>query len=122
MDIAVRNEEDRARAIAALRREPLGNKGFAVTVKPITRSVSLAMRRKFEVVVSNIAAATGEDRDRMRTILKAKFIGTDIIEHDGKTYEVPISTTTLNAESMGNLISQIESWAIEHITGYGISG
>lgn len=109
----LRSESIRARVIEFI-------KGLAcdpehpleVVVRTLRRPRTVDQNKRYWLIIGFIHEVTGEDRNALHEHCKAKFLGVDRHEVQGRVYEIPRSSAELNTKEFGEYMDQVEAWAV----------
>lgn len=112
--ILIDSDAKRDRAVKWLSRIPV-DEVLELTLKPYSPTRSELANRRYFAIVQKIAEHTGHDKDELHSALKARFLGVSTVVLDGKTVEVPRSSSKLKVKEFAAFSEQVEAWAIEHL-------
>lgn len=110
MKFRVNKEADRDAVKAYLDRIKFGTFEYDVEVKRHKPELTDPQRNLYWLWIGVIASETGNDRDMIHKVLKAKFLGWDEVEVLGKMVKREKSITLLDKREMSEYMTQVEAF------------
>lgn len=95
-------------------------KPWELICRPYKTTRSLEQNKRYWALMGEVAEQMAAHMDGVyhapeswHEIMKKRFLGYDVMEVEGATYEVPKSSRKLKVDEFADFMTQVEAWAIE---------
>lgn len=111
--IVLDSESKRARAASIVSRLPIDDRPWEVTVSRFQPRRSVPANRRYWLLVSTIAEATGHDKEEVHGFLRAKFLPSAYVQFGEDIRSVSPSTAKLKSPEFREYVERCENWSIQ---------
>ena len=115
MKFRIKSEADVDALKAYLERIPVARAEYDVEIRKHKEELSDKQRNLYWKWIGIIASETGNDRDMLHKVFKAKFLGWDEVVVLGKPVKKERSITTLGTKEMWEYMTQVDVFALQEL-------
>ncbi|MFR9498017.1 MAG: recombination protein NinB [Rikenellaceae bacterium] len=112
--VDIQSQKDKEAAKAYIDRLP-SNKRYTLVIKQHREKRTLSQNNLFHLWCTCIADETGEDRERIKTVIKELFLGyKEVVVFNRRSFTLP-STSALDTKQMAEFMTKSQAWAASEL-------